>query len=134
MPPRWTRWRRGWKPPAWRSSASQRRCADQRFVSGLISFADPAGNRLEAFHGAQVADAPFSPGRNISGFRTGPLGMGHMRADRAAMATCWHSTAMCWASSISDYITEPVNAYFLHANPRHHSVALVEGRQPACTT
>src|SRR3954462_11785234 len=30
--------------------------ADHRCVSGLISFADPAGNRLEAFHGAQVAD------------------------------------------------------------------------------
>ena len=35
--------------------------ADQRFVSGLISFADPSGNRLEAFHGAQVADEPFRP-------------------------------------------------------------------------
>src|ERR1700759_3049974 len=45
--------------------------ADQRFVSGLSSFADPAGNRLEAFHGAQIADAPFRPGRSISGFRTG---------------------------------------------------------------
>ena len=33
--------------------------ADQRFVSGLISFLDPAGNRLEAFHGAAVADTPF---------------------------------------------------------------------------
>src|SRR5271166_4096608 len=51
--------------------------ADQRFVGGLISFADPSGNRLEAFHGAQIADAPFRPGRSISGFRTGPLGMGH---------------------------------------------------------
>src|SRR5215475_3672041 len=29
--------------------------ADQRCVTDLISFADPAGNRLEAFHGAQVA-------------------------------------------------------------------------------
>ena len=35
--------------------------ADQRFVSGLISFADPSGNRLEAFHGAQIADEPFAP-------------------------------------------------------------------------
>ena len=52
--------------------------ADQRFVSGLISFADPSGNRLEAFHGAQIADEPFRPGRSISGFRTGPLGMGHV--------------------------------------------------------
>src|SRR5262245_33348674 len=39
--------------------------ADQRCVAELISFADPAGNRLEAFHGAQVADTIFKPGRNI---------------------------------------------------------------------
>jgi hypothetical protein len=51
--------------------------ADQRFVRGLISFADPFGNRLEAFHGAQIADEPFRPGRSISGFRTGTQGMGH---------------------------------------------------------
>src|ERR1700753_1550482 len=37
-----------------------------------------AGSRLEAFHGAETADTPFSPGRSISGFRTGPLGVGHV--------------------------------------------------------
>src|SRR6202166_1184897 len=41
--------------------------ADQRFVAELISFADPAGNRLEAFHGAALAADPFQPGRSISG-------------------------------------------------------------------
>src|ERR1700704_6652882 len=41
--------------------------ADARRVGGLISFQDPAGNRLEAFFGAEVDDAPFKPGRNISG-------------------------------------------------------------------
>ena len=51
--------------------------ADQRCVSALISFADPVGNRLEAFYGAAVDSEPFRPGRTISGFRTGPLGMGH---------------------------------------------------------
>ena len=51
--------------------------ADQRCVTDLISFDDPAGNRLEAFHGAQVADTAFRPGRDVSGFRTGPQGMGH---------------------------------------------------------
>src|SRR5947209_4569507 len=51
--------------------------ADQRCVTALISFADPAGNRLEAFYGAQIADAGFKPSRDISGFRTGPQGMGH---------------------------------------------------------
>src|SRR5215472_16313980 len=51
--------------------------ADARYVRELVSFADPAGNRLEAFWGAAVADEAFRPGRAISGFRTGPLGMGH---------------------------------------------------------
>src|ERR1700738_4322664 len=51
--------------------------ADARRVGGLISFRDPAGNRLEAFYGAEIDETPFSPGRSISGFRTGPLGLGH---------------------------------------------------------
>ena len=52
--------------------------ASLRGVRDLIRFQDPAGNRLEAFHGAEIADAPFVPGRPISGFRTGTLGMGHV--------------------------------------------------------
>jgi hypothetical protein len=52
--------------------------ADRRAVRGLVAFADPAGHRLEAFHGAGLADEPFRPGRAISGFRTGRLGMGHV--------------------------------------------------------
>src|SRR5580698_9278009 len=54
-----------------------RALADERRVRDLIVFADPIGNRLEAFHGAETATDPFRPGRSISGFRTGPLGMGH---------------------------------------------------------
>ena len=77
MPPRSMRWRRGWKRAGVAVKREPAALADQRFVSGLISFADPSGNRLEAFHGAQIADEPFRPGRSISGFRTGPLGMGH---------------------------------------------------------
>ena len=31
---------------------------------------------------------------------------------------------------VSDYISTPFRAYFLHTNPRHHSVALIEtGKQ-----
>src|SRR5262249_835795 len=55
-----------------------RALADERHVADLIVLHDPAGNRLEIFHGAQVAGEAFRPGRNISGFRTGPLGMGHV--------------------------------------------------------
>src|SRR5271156_4204040 len=54
-----------------------RALAEERRVRDLIVFSDPVGNRLEAFYGAEIASDPFKPGRSISGFRTGPLGMGH---------------------------------------------------------
>ena len=50
--------------------------ADQRCAAEVISFRDPAGNRVEAFHGGQIADEPFRPTRHIGGFRTGTQGMG----------------------------------------------------------
>jgi catechol 2,3-dioxygenase-like lactoylglutathione lyase family enzyme len=50
--------------------------ADERHVADLIVFQDPAGNRLEVFHVPAIAGDPFRPGRPISGFRAGPLGMG----------------------------------------------------------
>src|SRR5262249_10336881 len=52
--------------------------ADERRVEDLIAFEDPVGNRLEAFYGPEASADPFKPGRAISGFRTGPLGMGHV--------------------------------------------------------
>src|SRR3984893_15398676 len=54
-----------------------RALADERRVKDLIVFADPIGNRLEVFHGAEISTEPFVPGRSISGFRTGALGTGH---------------------------------------------------------
>jgi 2,3-dihydroxybiphenyl 1,2-dioxygenase len=105
--------------------------ADQRCVGGLISFADPAGNRLEVFHSGQVADTPFRPGRDISGFRTGPLGMGHvlLMVPRIDAALAFYRDLLGFR--ISDFIRAPVRAYFLHVNPRHHSLALVEGAKSA---
>ena len=61
-----------------RSPAARRALADERCVADLVVFSDPGGNRLEVFHGPETATAPFQPGRCISGFRTGPLGMGHV--------------------------------------------------------
>ena len=100
--------------------------ADQRFVSGLISFHDPAGNRLEAFYGAAAADTPFRPGRLISGFRAGPLGMGHVLVMVQDMTAALAFYCDLLGFRISDYALAPVKAYFLHVNPRHHSIALVE--------
>src|ERR1700733_10115573 len=58
-------------------TAEPQTLADARRVHALISFSDPAGNRLGAFYGPEIDDPPFLPGRSISGFRTGPLGLGH---------------------------------------------------------
>ena len=99
--------------------------ADQRFVRDLISFRDPAGNRLEAFHGPSLAATPFAPGRNISGFRTGAGGMGHvvlMVADFEAALGFYQDLL---GFRISDYMRTP-KVCFLHVNARHHSLALFE--------
>src|SRR5262245_28385068 len=44
-----------------------RALADERHVKDLIVFHDPVGNRVEVFHGAEIASDPFKPGRSISG-------------------------------------------------------------------
>ena len=100
--------------------------ADQRFVSGLISFADPSGNRLEAFHGPQIADEAFRPGRSISGFRTGSLGMGHAVLTVTDIDASLRFYQDVLGFGISDFIRTPITAYFLHTNARHHSVALFQ--------
>ena len=99
--------------------------ADQRCVSGLISFADPAGNRLEAFHGAHIADTAFKASRDVSGFRTGPQGMGHtlLTFPDVDAALAFYKDLLGFR--ISDFMVAPLKAYFMHVNARHHSVALV---------
>ena len=104
--------------------------ADQRCVRALISFTDPDGNRLEAFWGAAIADEPFRAGRSISGFRTGPLGMGHAVFQVKNIEDVLGFYRDVLGFSVTDYILSPFRAYFLHVNPRHHSVAIIEaGKQ-----
>ena len=103
--------------------------ADERHVSGLILFDDPAGNRLEAFHGSALADTPFRPGRPISGFKTGPLGMGHVVlhvADIDALLPFYRDVL---GFRVSDYGLSPFKLYFFHVNGRHHSFAMVGSGQ-----
>jgi catechol 2,3-dioxygenase-like lactoylglutathione lyase family enzyme len=74
-----------------------RALADERRVKDLITFSDPLGNRLEVFHGAECTSEPFKPGRNISGFRTGPLGM--VTPCCVKDQRCYRSIATCSASA-----------------------------------
>jgi 2,3-dihydroxybiphenyl 1,2-dioxygenase len=106
--------------------AEPRTLADARRVAGLISFSDPAGNRLEAFYGVEIDDTPFCPGRSISGFRTGPLGLGHAVLTVENIETMMPFYVDLLGFGLSDYIDKPFRAYFFHVNARHHSLALIE--------
>lgn len=104
--------------------------ADERQVTELIVFNDPAGNRLEAFWKPHIADQPFTPGRPISGFRTGPLGMGHavLNVENVALLLPFYRDVLGFC--VSDYGLKPYKLYFFHINGRHHSFAMVEsGKQ-----
>ncbi len=103
-----------------------RALAGERRVKDLIVLNDPLGNRLEVFHGPETTTEPFKPGRAISGFRTGPLGMGHavLHVKNINDAVPFYRDVLGFR--LSDYMTKPFNAYFFHANPRHHSIAFIE--------
>jgi 2,3-dihydroxybiphenyl 1,2-dioxygenase len=107
-----------------------RALADERHVADLIVFQDPAGNRLEVFHGPAIAGDPFRPGRPISGFRTGPLGMGHavLNVKDAEPLLSFYRGLLGFR--VSDYALTPYKLYFFHINGRHHSFAMVgSGKQ-----
>ncbi len=106
--------------------AEPRALADTRRVRGLISFRDPAGNRLEAFYGAEIDDTPFCPGRSISGFRTGALGVGHAVLTVENIDAVMPFYVDLLGFRLSDYMQKPFRAYFFHINARHHSLALIE--------
>src|ERR1700691_4104506 len=102
---------------------ASRALADERHVADLIVLNDPLGNRLEFFHGAATASEPFVPGRNISGFRTGALGLGHvvLHVERVEEMMEFYRDVLGFR--LSDYFLRPYELYFLHVNRRHHSIA-----------
>jgi len=98
-------------------------------VKDLIVLDDPVGNRLEIFHGAETASEPFKPGRAISGFRTGPLGLGHAVLNADTPQTIDRLMAFyrdTLGFRLTDYYSHPFVARFLHLNPRHHSLAFIQ--------
>jgi len=106
------------------STLSAATCA-LRGVTAGIAFADPVGNALEVSYGPETADTPFTPGRPLSGFRTGALGMGHvvLNVDSFEDAQWFYQDVLGFR--LSDYMLKPFKAYFFHINARHHSLALI---------
>lgn len=107
-------------------TAGSRALADARFVAELITFSDPGGNRIEVFWKPDIASEPFVPGRPISGFRTGPLGMGHVVINVENIAPMLTFYRDLLGFHITDYGLTPYKLYFFHINGRHHSFAMVE--------
>ena len=97
-----------------------------RGVHAGIAFADLTGTRLEAFHGAETTPEPFVPGRPISGFRTGALGLGHVVLNVESVEDLAWFYQDVLGFGLSDYILKPFKAFFFHVNPRHHSLAMIE--------
>jgi 2,3-dihydroxybiphenyl 1,2-dioxygenase len=111
-----------------RVARGSRALADERMVRDLIVLDDPLGNRIEIFHGAEVASDPFVSGRSMSGFRTGPLGLGHIVFNVETSETIQKLLPFyrdLLGFRLTDYYSHPFEAYFLHANPRHHSLAFI---------
>jgi len=100
--------------------------AEARRVARLISFDDPIGNRLEVFCDAYTAATPFAPARALSGFRTGGLGLGHIVFTVPRIEDVLPFYRDILGFGVSDYMRAPFQAYFLHVNARHHSLALIE--------
>lgn len=99
---------------------------EARAVHGMAHLKDPAGNRVELFHGV-TRDHNFASPAGHAGFVTGTLGMGHvvlLVPDLDAALGFW-----CGALGfrLSDYVVfgPEQGVWFLHCNARHHSVALV---------
>lgn len=103
-----------------------RTLAAERCVTRLITFDDPAGHQLEAFWNPEVAATPFVSGRPISGFKTGPLGMGHVVINVVDVEPLIPFYRDLLGFHVSDYGVTPYKLYFFHLNERHHSFALVE--------
>jgi 2,3-dihydroxybiphenyl 1,2-dioxygenase len=102
-----------------------RALAGERHVAELISFRDPAGNPLEVFCQPELASDPFKPGRPISGFRTGALGMGHavLNVEEVEPLVPFYRDLLGF--KVSDFGLKPYKLYFFHVNGRHHSFAMV---------
>jgi extradiol dioxygenase len=91
-----------------------------RRVIDLVKF-ETGGLSFELSVGPTARwNLPFQPGRPMSGFKTGPLGFGHVVVRSDAPEDSVKLLTNSLGFRISDYINVMV---FLHCNPRHHSIA-----------
>jgi 2,3-dihydroxybiphenyl 1,2-dioxygenase len=97
-----------------------------RKVQAMFRFSDGDGFPAEIYYGPSMDVVPFHPSRPMSGFSCGPLGLGHVvlvSQDKQRAARFYQDVL---GFSVTDYIVwDELDAIFLHCNPRHHSLALM---------
>lgn len=102
-----------------------------RHLLELAHFVCPfSGVRMELTVGNEVIFNPdFRPTRDLTGFLTGELGLGHfvLYTDDVQGAAGFYARTLGFG--VSDWVVSPEGkklAAFLHCNPRHHSMAFIE--------
>lgn len=112
--------------------------ADEAAARGVTAFfrtTDPADNGLEFFHGDMQDDVAFVSPAGVSGFVTGPMGMGHAvfgapnfdEVHAFYKAIGFHDTDIPRIRLSPDPNDPGMGIAFMHAdNGRHHSVAIIE--------
>jgi 2,3-dihydroxybiphenyl 1,2-dioxygenase len=99
----------------------------ERKVRELVSFRDPTIDiPTELFYGPLAHNKAVNFARGLSGYITRGLGLGHVvfscRDPKAAVK--FYTEVLGF--KVSDYIIwEDKDATFLHCNPRHHSMAIM---------
>lgn len=99
--------------------------AQDRGVSALGWFYDPAGFRHEISFGRRLADTPFESAQGVN-FVTGDNGLGHlvlMVPDMQAISDFFLNVL---GFRHSDDVEAGAHIRFLHCNPRHHTLAFTE--------
>jgi 3,4-dihydroxy-9,10-secoandrosta-1,3,5(10)-triene-9,17-dione 4,5-dioxygenase len=101
--------------------------ARARAVTGVAFLRDPSGNALELFYG-QTADHKFRSPVVDHTFVAGHLGIGHFNLFVKNQAACFDFYTKVLGFRLSDHFSYGGEArlQFLHCNPRHHSVAMIE--------
>ena len=109
--------------------------AATRRVLGFVYFQDPhSGVQMELAYGPEITFIPaYRPSRNIAGFVTGNMGLGHYvtYVPDIDAAEKFYSEVLGFGTSDTPYIPGLGKvAAFMHCNPRHHSLAFFLNPQP----
>jgi 3,4-dihydroxy-9,10-secoandrosta-1,3,5(10)-triene-9,17-dione 4,5-dioxygenase len=111
------------------TAVADQETTEARGVDRLVHFEDPFGQRLELFCYQESGYRDWNPPRPHAGFVTGDQGLGHVvfAVPDVRKAVDFYVDAMGFLTSDIITLNEPLGEmWFLRANPRHHSVALLE--------